>query len=133
MFIGAELKGVKGDANTITARIKEIRTEREEAQPVQSRTGGSTFANPSEAKAWELIDKAGCRGLQIGGAQVSEKHCNFLVNTGTASAADLERLGEEVRRRVRDATGIPRSWELRRVGGADTNEDAPLHHVENGA
>ncbi len=133
VFIGAELKGIKGDADTITARIREIRTEREEAQPVQSRTGGSTFANPPEAKAWELIDQAGCRGLQIGGAQVSEKHCNFLVNTGTATASDLERLGDEVRRRVRDATGIPLSWEIRRVGVAETDDDAPLHRMESHA
>lgn len=130
VFIGAELKGIQGDADAITKRIREIRAEREEAQPVQSRTGGSTFANPPEAKAWELIDKAGCRGLMRGGAQVSEKHCNFLVNTGTATAADLEGLGDEVRRRVRDVTGIPLSWEIRRVGVADTNDDAPLKRME---
>ena len=133
VFIGAELKGIKGDANAITARIREIRAEREEAQPVQSRTGGSTFANPSEAKAWELIDQAGCRGLQVGGAKVSEKHCNFLVNTGPATASDLEQLGEEVRRRVRDATGIPLTWEIRRVGVADTDDTAPLHRMESPA
>lgn len=130
VFIGAELKGIRGDATTITARIREIRAEREDAQPVQSRTGGSTFANSSEAKAWELIDKAGCRGLMRGGAQVSEKHCNFLVNSGTATASDLEGLGEEVRRRVRDLTGIPLTWEIRRVGVADTNDDAPIHRME---
>ncbi len=128
VFIGAELKGIKGDPDTITARIREIRAEREDAQPVQSRTGGSTFANPPEAKAWELIDRAGCRGLTHGGATVSDKHCNFLVNTGTATASDLEHLGEEVRRRVRDVTGIPLAWEIRRVGVADTNDDAPVHH-----
>lgn len=133
VFIGAEFKGVPGDANAITARIREIRAEREDAQPVQSRTGGSTFANPPEAKAWELIDKAGCRGLVRGGAQVSEKHCNFLVNTGNATATDLEMLGEEVRRRVRDVTGIPLVWEIRRVGVADTDTEAPLHSAKGAA
>ena len=127
VFIGAELKGVSGNSDDITRRIREIRAEREDAQPVQSRTGGSTFANPSEAKAWELIDQAGCRGLKRGGAMVSEKHCNFLVNTGTATAADLEGLGEEVRQRVRDTTGIPLTWEIRRVGIAGTDGSAPLH------
>lgn len=130
VFIGAELKGVKGDAEIITARIREIRAEREDAQPTQSRTGGSTFANPPEAKAWALIDRAGCRGLQRGGAMVSEKHCNFLINTGMATASDLESLGEEVRRRVRDVTGIPLTWEIRRVGVANTNDDAPIHSRE---
>lgn len=133
VFIGAELKGVAGDADAITQRIREIRAEREEAQPVQSRTGGSTFANPSEAKAWELIDQAGCRGLRRGGAMVSEKHCNFLVNTGTATAADLEGLGEEVRQRVRDVSGIPLVWEIRRVGVAGTDGDAPLNRRGEGA
>lgn len=129
VFIGAELKGVSGDPDTITARIREIRSEREDAQPVQSRTGGSTFANPSEAKAWELIDRAGCRGLIRGGAQISEKHCNFLINTGSATASDLEGLGDEVRRRVRDVTGIPLTWEIRRVGVNATDDTAPLHRA----
>lgn len=133
VFLGAELKGIEGDADAITARIREIRAEREDAQPVQSRTGGSTFANPPEAKAWELIDQAGCRGLTRGGAQISEKHCNFLINTGSATAADLEGLGDEVRRRVRDATGIPLTWEIRRVGVSADDETAPLHHVEGAA
>ncbi len=83
---------------------------------VRARTGGSTFANPPGAKAWELIDKAGCRGLTVGGAQVSEKHCNFLINTGTATAADLEGLGEEVRRRVKETSGVTLEWEIRRIG-----------------
>ena len=130
VFIGTELKGVQGSAEVITARIREIRAEREDAQPVQSRTGGSTFANPPEAKAWELIDRAGCRGLQIGGAKVSEKHCNFLINTGSATASELESVGEEVRRRVRDVTGIPLTWEIRRIGVADTSDEAPLHRME---
>ncbi|NKB43092.1 MAG: UDP-N-acetylmuramate dehydrogenase [Alphaproteobacteria bacterium] len=126
VFIGAELKGIAGNAEDITKRIREIRAEREDAQPVQSRTGGSTFANPSEAKAWELIDRAGCRGLIRGGAAVSEKHCNFLINTGTATASDLEGLGDEVRRRVRDETGIPLTWEIRRVGVTATDDNAPI-------
>lgn len=130
VFIGAELKGIAGDPDAITTRIREIRSEREDAQPVQSRTGGSTFANPSEAKAWELIDRAGCRGLIRGGAQVSEKHCNFLINTGTATASDLEGLGEEVRRRVRDVAGIPLTWEIRRVGVNATDKNAPLLRAE---
>ena len=97
------------------------RETREASQPTHVRTGGSTFANPDAklsggAKAWELIDKAGCRGLRIGGAQVSEKHCNFLLNTGDATAADIEDLGEEVRRRVRDTSGIELRWEIRRIG-----------------
>ena len=82
----------------------------------RSRTGGSTFVNPPGARAWELIDRAGCRGLQLGGAQVSEKHCNFLINTGEATARDLEALGEEVRRRVRAHSGVTLEWEIRRIG-----------------
>ena len=130
VFIGAELKGIAGNQDDITQRIRDIRTEREQAQPVQSRTGGSTFANPSEAKAWELIDQAGCRGLVRGGAMVSEKHCNFLVNTGLATAADLECLGEDVRRRVRDTSGTPLTWEIRRVGVSAEDATAPLHQME---
>lgn len=130
VFIGAELRGIAGDADAIAARIREIKAEREDAQPVQSRTGGSTFANPSEAKAWELIDRAGCRGLIRGGAQISDKHCNFLINTGSATASDLEGLGDEVRRRVLDVTGIPLTWEIRRVGVAATDENAPLRRAE---
>lgn len=129
VFIGAELKGIAGNADEITKRIREIRTEREDAQPVQSRTGGSTFANPPEAKAWELIDRAGCRGLIRGGAMISEKHCNFLINTGNATASDIEGLGDEARRRVRDVTGILLTWEIRRVGVTATDETAPLHRM----
>ena len=130
IFISAQLRGIPGDRDSITKRIREIRAEREEVQPVQSRTGGSTFTNPSDTKAWKLIDEAGCRGLTRGGAKVSEKHCNFLVNTGTATASDLEDLGDEVRRRVHDSTGINLSWEVRRVGVVDTNENAPLHRMD---
>ena len=96
--------------------MAEIRAAREASQPVRARTGGSTFRNPPDMKAWELIDAAGCRGLTRGGAQVSEKHCNFLINTGTATAADLEGLGEEVRRRVHAATGVTLEWEIHRIG-----------------
>lgn len=83
---------------------------------MRSRTGGSTFKNPEGHKAWELIEQAGCRGLTIGGAQVSEKHCNFLINTGNATAADLETLGEEIIKRVRDKSGITLEWEIKRMG-----------------
>jgi UDP-N-acetylmuramate dehydrogenase len=96
--------------------MAEIRKSREATQPVRARTGGSTFRNPPGMKAWELIDAAGCRGLQRGGAQVSEKHCNFLINAGGATAADIEGLGEEVRRRVQAGSGVVLEWEIRRIG-----------------
>ncbi len=112
----ARLRGMKGAAGLIAARMAEIKTAREASQPIRSRTGGSTFRNPDGMKAWELIDDAGCRGLRRGGAMVSEKHCNFLINTGGATAADIEGLAEEVRRRVFAATGITLEWEIRRVG-----------------
>jgi len=105
-----------GDPAAIGARMDEIRSSREATQPTRARTGGSTFRNPPGARAWELIEAAGCRGLTSGGAQVSEKHCNFLLNTGDATAADLERLGEEVRRRVHAATAISLIWEIKRLG-----------------
>ena len=105
-----------GAAPVITANMADIRAAREASQPIRARTGGSTFRNPDGMKAWELIDAAGCRGLTLGGAQVSEKHCNFLINTGTATAADIEGLGEEVRRRVLGATGVDLHWEIRRIG-----------------
>ena len=116
IFTGAELRGEAGDSETIAARIREIRAEREDSQPTQARTGGSTFANPPGKKAWELIDAAGCRGLIIGGAQVSPKHTNFLINTGTSTADALEALGEEVRRRVKEQSGVSLYWEIRRIG-----------------
>jgi UDP-N-acetylmuramate dehydrogenase len=93
-----------------------IRTARAASQPIRARTGGSTFENPPHMKAWELIDAAGCRGLMRGGAQVSEKHTNFLINTGDATAADIEGLGEDVRRRVFAMSGISLDWEIRRIG-----------------
>ncbi|KAA2215297.1 UDP-N-acetylmuramate dehydrogenase [Teichococcus oryzae] len=112
----ARFRALAGDASAIAARMAEIRAAREEAQPVRARTGGSTFKNPPDAKAWALIDGAGCRGLRIGDAQVSEKHCNFLLNLGRASAADLEGLGEAVRSRVAARSGVTLEWEIRRIG-----------------
>ena len=108
----------------IAGRMEAIRTNRETSQPVRARTGGSTFRNPPDMKAWELIDATECRGLTRGGAQVSEKHCNFLINTGGATAADIEDLGEEVRRRVHLATGVTLEWEIRRVGIPGTRPEA---------
>lgn len=116
IFLRARLVGKEGEPDEIAHRIDTIRSERETTQPVRARTGGSTFANPPGHKAWQLIDAAGCRGLQYGGAMVSEKHCNFLINTGTASAADIETLGEDVRRRVFNTSGIMLEWEIRRIG-----------------
>jgi UDP-N-acetylmuramate dehydrogenase len=116
IFIDASFKGEPGNTREIADRMKEIRAERALTQPVKTPTGGSTFTNPPGAKAWELIDQAGCRGLMRGGAIVSEKHCNFLINTGSATAADLEGLGEEVRRRVFESSGIQLEWEIRRIG-----------------
>jgi UDP-N-acetylmuramate dehydrogenase len=113
----ARLAAKPGATPVIAARMAEIRVAREASQPVRARTGGSTFRNPDgSTKAWELIAAAGCRGLTRGGAMVSEKHCNFLINTGTATAADIEGLGEEVRRRVKAATGVTLEWEIRRIG-----------------
>lgn len=116
IFINATLQGRRGQPAAIAGRMAEIKAAREESQPTRVRTGGSTFANPPGRKAWELIDQAGCRGLVIGGAQVSEKHCNFLLNLGDATAADIEALGEEVRRRVQDTSGVDLEWEIRRIG-----------------
>ena len=112
----ALFKTQPGDPAAIRASMLEISSSREATQPIRARTGGSTFKNPEGHKAWELIDKAGCRGLTLGGAQVSEKHCNFLINTGTATASDLEQLGEEVIKRVKAATGITLEWEIKRIG-----------------
>ncbi len=116
IFTAATLVGARAEASAIAARMAGIRAEREASQPVRARTGGSTFTNPPGEEAWRLIERAGCRGLARGGAMVSDKHCNFLINTGTASAADLEGLGEEVRRRVLEATGVALQWEIRRIG-----------------
>jgi UDP-N-acetylmuramate dehydrogenase len=110
------LRAQPGAAELIAQRMAAIKTAREASQPVRARTGGSTFRNPDGMKAWELIDAAGCRGLTRGDAMVSDKHCNFLINTGAASAADIEGLGEEVRRRVKAATGVTLEWEIKRIG-----------------
>jgi len=116
VVVRAGLRAQPGDPATIARRMADIKEAREATQPVRARTGGSTFRNPPDMKAWELIASAGCRGLRRGAAEVSEKHCNFLINTGGATAADLEALGEEVRTRVRAATGITLEWEIRRLG-----------------
>jgi UDP-N-acetylmuramate dehydrogenase len=109
-------RGTPGDREAIGAEMDAIARAREESQPLRSRTGGSTFKNPPGHKAWALVDAAGCRGLTIGGAQVSEKHCNFLLNLGSATSAEIEALGEEVRRRVEAKTHISLEWEIQRVG-----------------
>src|SRR3954454_13575755 len=116
IFILARFRGRAGEPAAIAGHIEQIRAAREASQPIRARTGGSTFANPPGHQAWRLIDEAGCRGLTRGGAMVSEKHTNFLINTGNATAADLEGLGEEVRRLVYDRRGIMLEWEIRRVG-----------------
>ncbi len=116
IFVSARLRGTKGDPAAIQVRVKEIQTAREATQPIREKTGGSTFANPDGQKSWQLIDAAGCRGLRVGGAQMSEKHCNFLINTGDATAEDIESLGEDVRRRVREHSGIELRWEIKRIG-----------------
>jgi UDP-N-acetylmuramate dehydrogenase len=116
IFTQAVFEGTPGDAAAIAAEMDKITEAREATQPVKSRTGGSTFKNPAGHKAWQLIDAAGCRGLAVGDAQVSELHCNFLINRGTASAADIENLGEEVRRRVMGTSGIELQWEIKRIG-----------------
>ncbi len=117
IFTAARLRATPGDQLAIARRIAEIDAARTDSQP-RSRTGGSTFVNPPGRKAWQLIDQAGCRGLRIGAAQVSEKHCNFLINLGEATAGDIEGLGEEVRRRVQEKTGVQLEWEIRRIGEA---------------
>ena len=116
IFVEAVLEGRKDEPAAIRARMEELSANREASQPIKSKTGGSTFKNPPGHKAWQLIDHAGCRGLTIGGAQVSEKHTNFLINTGDATAADLEALGEEVRKRVQGRSGVMLEWEIKRVG-----------------
>ena len=123
ILTSARLRCQPGRIEDITTQINAIRAARTSSQPVRARTGGSTFANPAEGdkKAWELIDAAGCRGLVRGGAMISEQHCNFLINADDATAADLETLGEEVRRRVLESSGITLHWEIRRVGHFNAN------------
>lgn len=116
IFTRAWFATTKAEKESITASITAIQEKRESTQPIRERTGGSTFKNPEGHKAWELIDRAGCRGLRLGGAQISELHCNFMLNTGEATAADLEALGEEVRRRVKDSVGMELQWEIKRIG-----------------
>ncbi|HMI95234.1 MAG TPA: UDP-N-acetylmuramate dehydrogenase [Micropepsaceae bacterium] len=116
IFVDAVLQGTQGEPEAIRARMEALVAQRESTQPVRSKTGGSTFKNPPGHKAWQLIDEAGCRGLMHGAAQVSEKHCNFLINTGNASATDIEALGEEVRARVQAKFGIQLEWEIKRIG-----------------
>jgi UDP-N-acetylmuramate dehydrogenase len=116
IFVEAVFEGAPADANDVRTRMNALVEQRESTQPVRAKTGGSTFKNPPGHKAWQLIDEAGCRGLVRGGAQVSEKHCNFLINTGDATAADIEGLGEEVRARVKAKFGIVLEWEIKRVG-----------------
>jgi UDP-N-acetylmuramate dehydrogenase len=118
IVVAARFRCTAGDKAVIAAEMDRIAAEREASQPLRSRTGGSTFKNPDGHKAWQLVDAAGCRGLKIGGAQVSEKHTNFLINTGEATSADIEALGEEVRRRVKEQTGITLEWEIARIGRA---------------
>lgn len=129
IFLGGKFQGYKSSTAEIEEKISEIKSRRSASQPIKSKTGGSTFANPSceelanaglshELRVWQLIDQVGGRGLTIGGAQMSEKHCNFMINTGTATAQNLEDLGEEIRRRVQEQTGIMLRWEIRRVGVA---------------
>jgi UDP-N-acetylmuramate dehydrogenase len=118
IVVRARFRARAGDPAVIAGRMAEIRAAREASQPVRARTGGSTFRNPPDQKAWELIDAAGCRGLARGGARVSEQHCNFLLNAGEATAADIEALGEEIRARVRAASGVSLDWEIKRIGVA---------------
>ncbi|TAL37415.1 MAG: UDP-N-acetylmuramate dehydrogenase [Alphaproteobacteria bacterium] len=116
IFMGARFKGREGDVKEIERRMDEIKNKRAESQPIRTKTGGSTFANPDGKRAWQLVDEAGLRGHKVGGAQVSQMHCNFLINTGDATAADIERLGEEVRKRVAEKSGIMLRWEIKRIG-----------------
>jgi UDP-N-acetylmuramate dehydrogenase len=116
IFTQAFCRGRPGDPAAILAEMNRITEVREAAQPIREKTGGSTFKNPPSQKAWKLIDQAGCRGLVIGDAQVSEMHCNFLINRGSATAQDIEALGEEVRRRVRETSGVELEWEIKRIG-----------------
>jgi UDP-N-acetylmuramate dehydrogenase len=124
IFTQALFQGRPGDQTAIQAEMERVTEAREAAQPIKEKTGGSTFKNPPGNKAWKLIDAAGCRGLVIGDAQVSEMHCNFLINRGNATAADIENLGEEVRRRVREKAGVELEWEIKRIGVAVGSDKA---------
>jgi UDP-N-acetylmuramate dehydrogenase len=119
IFTSARFRGEIRDAEAIRARMAEVQNHREAAQPIREKTGGSTFKNPPGHSAWKLVDAAGCRGLRVGGAQVSEMHCNFLINNGDATAHDIETLGETVRERVKANSGIELHWEIKRIGIPD--------------
>ncbi|MET0631849.1 MAG: UDP-N-acetylmuramate dehydrogenase [Xanthobacteraceae bacterium] len=121
IFTAALFQGEPGDPEKIAAEMDKITESREATQPIKSRTGGSTFKNPPGHKAWQVIDAAGCRGLKVGGAQVSEMHCNFLINLGSATAADIETLGETVRKRVKENSGVELEWEIKRIGVAQSS------------
>jgi UDP-N-acetylmuramate dehydrogenase len=116
IFTAARFRGIIADPDAIRARMNEVQNHRETAQPIREKTGGSTFKNPPGHSAWKLVDAAGCRGLRVGGAQVSEMHCNFLINTGSATGHDIEMLGETVRTRVKEHSGIELHWEIKRIG-----------------
>ena len=116
IFTSARFRGFPAATEAIRARMAEVQSHRETAQPIREKTGGSTFKNPPGYSAWKLVDAAGCRGLKVGGAQVSEMHCNFLINTGEATAHDIEQLGETVRARVKATSGIELQWEIKRIG-----------------
>ena len=116
IFTSALFQGRPGVTAEIEAEMERITAKREADQPIREKTGGSTFANPKPLSAWKVIDAAGCRGLVMGDAQVSEKHCNFLINRGQATSADIENLGEDVRRRVKETSGIELEWEIKRIG-----------------
>ena len=116
VIIGATLQGEPGESVQIHKHIAEIQQKREKTQPIRSKTGGSTFKNPEGLKAWEMVDKAGCRGMKHGGAQISKKHCNFMINVGDATAADLEKLGDDVRNKVKEICDVELEWEIKRIG-----------------
>ncbi|MEW6768815.1 MAG: UDP-N-acetylmuramate dehydrogenase [Pseudomonadota bacterium] len=118
IFTSALFRGKIADTESIRARMNEVQNHRETAQPIREKTGGSTFKNPPGHSAWKLVDAAGCRGLKVGGAQVSEMHCNFLINTGDATGHDIETLGETVRARVKEHSGVELRWEIKRIGKA---------------
>ena len=119
IFTSARFRGQIAAPDAIRARMNEVQNHRETAQPIREKTGGSTFKNPPGHSAWKLVDAAGCRGLRVGGAEVSEMHCNFLINTGEATARDIETLGETVRERVKANSGIELNWEIKRIGISD--------------
>ena len=127
IFLSCNLKGKKSETSIVRSRMKEIINDRKNNQPINQLTGGSTFKNPKELKSWRLIDKAGCRGLIFGNAKVSEKHCNFLINNGKALSSDIESLGEIVRNKVFNETGVSLEWEIIRVGKRSQKKKEDLH------